>query len=192
MPRLAQPTPADAGVGLRHTHPDEPVLGLKLLLRVLVVVDQAETLAGTTTKLGLHAENDDPLLLGLVQGGELVAELIPGQVGSGRVEDSEDKLLSVEQSVRDELGGSDGNGAGGVLRGFCQSSILRLGSMARSTSVPPLRRPRAMLHRRIDRVLPPLPYFVHHADQNFPSCLSQSTQRSQSQPSVLSFHVGAG
>jgi hypothetical protein len=31
------------------------------------------------------------------------------------VEDGQDKLLAVEQAVRDELGRADGDGAGGVL-----------------------------------------------------------------------------
>jgi hypothetical protein len=97
------------------TYPDEPVLGLKLLLRFLIIVDQTETLGGSTSELGLQAKDNNPLLLGLVQSGELVAELISGQVGSSGVEDGNDELLSVEQSVGDELGSSDSNGAGSVL-----------------------------------------------------------------------------
>jgi hypothetical protein len=101
-----------AGYG---THPDKPVLGLKLPLRLFVVVDQSETLGRSTSKLGLQAKDDNPLLLGLVKSGELVAEFISGQVGPGGVKDGNDELLSVEQSVGDEFGGSDGNGSGGVL-----------------------------------------------------------------------------
>jgi hypothetical protein len=97
------------------TYPDEPVLGLKLLLRFLIIVDQTETLGGSTSELGLQAKDNNPLLLGLVQSGELVAELISGQVGSSGVKDGNDELLSVEQSVGDELGSSDSNGAGSVL-----------------------------------------------------------------------------
>lgn len=92
------------------------MLGLKLLLALLVVVNHTETLAGSTSELGLQAEDDNSGLLSLVEGGELLGQLIPGQVGSGGVEDGEDELLAVEQSVRDELGRSQGNGAGGVLR----------------------------------------------------------------------------
>lgn len=92
------------------------MLGLKLLLALLVVVNHTETLRRSTTELGLQAENNDSCLLSLVQRGELLSELISGQVGAGGVENSEDKLLAVKQSVGDELGGSEGDWAGGILR----------------------------------------------------------------------------
>jgi hypothetical protein len=57
----------------RRTYPDEPVPGLKLHLRLLIIVDQTETLSGSTSELGLQAKDNNPLLLGLVQSGELVA-----------------------------------------------------------------------------------------------------------------------
>jgi hypothetical protein len=91
------------------------VPGLKLLLALLVVVNHAKALGKAATELGLEAKDDDPLLVRLVQGGELLAELGARDVGAGGVKDGDDKLLAVEQTVGDELGGSDGNRAGGVL-----------------------------------------------------------------------------
>ena len=100
------------------THTNKPVLGLELLLALLVVVDQAETLGRAATELGLEAKDDDALGLGLVERGELLGELGARDVGAGGVEDSQDKLLAVEQAVRDELGRAEGDGASGVLFGL--------------------------------------------------------------------------
>ena len=77
------------------THPDQPVLGLELLLALLIIVNHAETLARSTTKLGLHPENDHSLGIGLVQCCELLGEFSSGDIGSGRVKNGEDELLSV-------------------------------------------------------------------------------------------------
>lgn len=97
------------------THPHEPVLGLKLLLRFLIIVDQTKTGRRTATELSLETENGHTLLVGLVKGSKLLRELRTRDVGAGGVEDSEDKLSSVEETVGDELGGSEGDGAFGVL-----------------------------------------------------------------------------
>lgn len=93
------------------TYSDKSVLGLKLLLALLVIVDQTETLRRSTSKLGLQAKNDDSLPVRLVQAGQLFAELRSRQVGSGGVEDGEDELFSVEESVGDELGSSESDGS---------------------------------------------------------------------------------
>jgi len=100
----------------KTTHSHKTVLGLKLLLALLVVVDHTETLRRSTSELGLQAEDDNSGLLGLVERSELLGQLISGQVGSGRVEDRKDELFTVEEAVGDELGGSEGDWAGGILR----------------------------------------------------------------------------
>lgn len=97
------------------THPHEPVLGLKLLLRFLIIVDQTKTGRRTATELSLETENGHTLLVGLVKGSKLLRELRTRDVGASGVEDSEDKLSSVEETVGDELGGSQGDGAFRVL-----------------------------------------------------------------------------
>ena len=91
------------------------MLGLKLPLRLLVVVDETETLRDTTTELGLETEDGDTLLVGLVESGELLTELGTRDVGAGGVEDSEDELLPVQEAVGDELRSAKSNGAVGVL-----------------------------------------------------------------------------
>lgn len=91
------------------------MLGLKLLLGLLVIVDQTESGRPSTSKLGLESESGDSALVSLVQGGELLVELGLGDGGSGGVEDVDDELSSVEETVGDELAGSDGDRAGGIL-----------------------------------------------------------------------------
>ena len=98
-----------------ETHPHEPVLGLKLLLRLLIIVNQSKPSRPPTSKLGLESKRADSALVSLVQGGELFVELGFGDGGSGGVEDVDDELSSVEESVGDELAGSDGDRAGGIL-----------------------------------------------------------------------------
>ena len=98
------------------THSDKSVLWLKLLLAVLVIVHQTETCTGTTAEFGLETENDHSLLVSLVQRREFLAKFSSGQVGSGGVEDGEHELFPVEETVRDELGGSKCDGAVGVLK----------------------------------------------------------------------------
>lgn len=62
-------------------------MGLELLQGLLGVVDESETSALTTTVLGTETEDGDLVLVGLVQVGELVAELVLGDVGAVGVED---------------------------------------------------------------------------------------------------------
>lgn len=67
--------------------PDEPVLGLELLHGLGRVVDEAEAGRLAATELGAQAEDGDLVLGGLVEAGELLAELILGDVGAVGVED---------------------------------------------------------------------------------------------------------
>lgn len=66
---------------------DEPVVGLELLHGLLGVVDEGKAGALATTVLGAEAEDGDLVLLGLVELGKLLAELILGDVGAVGVED---------------------------------------------------------------------------------------------------------
>lgn len=96
------------------TYANETVLGLELH-RVARVVDKGETSGASTTEGGSHTENDALLLGGLVHLGELLGELSLGDVGTGRVNDIENHLLPLEQTVGDELASSEGDGRSGVL-----------------------------------------------------------------------------
>lgn len=74
----------DLGSG---TDTDETVVRLELLQGLSGVVDQGEAGALATTVLRAEAEDGDLVLVGLVETGELVAELILGDVGTVGVED---------------------------------------------------------------------------------------------------------
>lgn len=108
----------------KNTYADQAVLGLELLLGLLVVVDETEALRRATTELGAETEDDDALLLGLVELGEALSEVVARDVGTGGVGDSDNELLAVKQAVGDELRSPDGDGSGGVLR--CQLAIRRV------------------------------------------------------------------
>jgi hypothetical protein len=69
------------------TNADQTVGGLELLQGLLGVVDQGEAGALTTTVLGAETEDGDLVLVGLVQVGQLLAELVLGDVGTVGVED---------------------------------------------------------------------------------------------------------
>lgn len=92
------------------------MLGLELLLGLLVIVDQTEPGRPSTTKLGLETKSRDPGLVGLVKSGELFVELGLGDGGSGGVEDVDDELTTSQETVGDELAGSHGDRAGGILQ----------------------------------------------------------------------------
>lgn len=62
-------------------------MGLELLQGLGGVVDESEASALTTTVLGAETEDGDLVLVGLVQVGQLLAELILGDVGAVGVED---------------------------------------------------------------------------------------------------------
>lgn len=72
---------------VRHAVSHEPVVRLKLLHRLVAVVDEREAGALAATVLRPEAKDRDLVLLCLVQLGELAAELILGDVGSVGVED---------------------------------------------------------------------------------------------------------
>lgn len=63
----------------------------------------------------LETEDGNSLLVSLVQGGQLLLQLGSRDGSSGRVKDVKNELLSVEQSVGDELSSSEGDRAGGIL-----------------------------------------------------------------------------
>jgi hypothetical protein len=66
---------------------DEAVVGLELLHGLGGVVDEGEAGGLAATELGAQAEDRDLVLDGLVQGAELLAELLLGDVGTAGVED---------------------------------------------------------------------------------------------------------
>lgn len=66
---------------------DEPVAGLELLHRLGAVVDEGEAGALAATVLGAETEAGNLLLVGLVELGELGAELILGDVRAVGVQD---------------------------------------------------------------------------------------------------------
>lgn len=69
------------------TNADQTVGGLELLQGLGGVVDQSEAGGLATTVLGAETEDGDLVLVGLVQVGQLLAELILGDVGAVGVED---------------------------------------------------------------------------------------------------------
>jgi hypothetical protein len=71
-------------------------VGLELLHRLGGIVDQGETGGLAATELCPEAKHADLVLLGLVHAGELVAELILGDVGAVRVEDITEREMSAE------------------------------------------------------------------------------------------------
>jgi hypothetical protein len=72
------------------TYTDEAVLGLELLGRLQVVVDQSEASGLSASESSAETEDEDNLLIDLVHLGELLAELILGDVGAGRVDNIHD------------------------------------------------------------------------------------------------------
>lgn len=91
----------DLGSG---TDTDETVVRLELLQGLGGVVDESEAGALTTTVLCAETEDGDLVLVGLVQVGQLVTELILGDVGAVGVEDVP---KFVEKNVRSGI--SDDN-----------------------------------------------------------------------------------
>lgn len=90
--------------------PNQSVLGLKLPLRLLVVVDQRKACAASTTELRPEAERNHARLFGLVDFGELLRELGLGDVCPRRVEDIHDELAASKETVGDEFARPDGDG----------------------------------------------------------------------------------
>lgn len=79
-------------------HPDQSVSGLKLLHRFDGIVDQGEACSLATTVLGTHAEDVDLVEVGLVDFGELLTEIVLGDIGSVWVEDITVRRLNVSKS----------------------------------------------------------------------------------------------
>lgn len=69
------------------TDTDETVVRLELLQGLGGVVDEGKAGALTTTVLCAETEDGDLVLVGLVQVGQLLAELVLGDVGAVGVED---------------------------------------------------------------------------------------------------------
>ena len=70
-----------------HANADKTVVGLELLHGLVGVVDEGEASGLAATELGAETEDGDLVLVGLVELGELLAELILGDVGTVGVED---------------------------------------------------------------------------------------------------------
>lgn len=62
-------------------------MGLELLQALEGIVDKGETSGLSTTEVGLETEDRDSLLVGLVELGELSAEVVLGDVGTAGMED---------------------------------------------------------------------------------------------------------
>jgi len=82
-----------------ETNADESVVRLKLLHGLGGVVDEGEAGSLAATELGAETEDGDLVLLGLVEAGELVAELILGDVGAVGVEDVPAKRQSAHTQL---------------------------------------------------------------------------------------------
>lgn len=98
-----------------NTYSDQSVPGLELQ-RILAIVNQGESGGLSSSELGPESEDDDLVFGGLVHAGQLLPELILGYIGSGRVENVHDHLLTLEQTVREELSCTDGDCAGRILQ----------------------------------------------------------------------------
>lgn len=69
------------------TDTDETVVRLELLQSLVGVVDKGETSGLATTKLCAETEDGNLVLVGLVEVGQLLTELIFGDIGAVGVED---------------------------------------------------------------------------------------------------------
>lgn len=91
-----------------HANTDQAVGGLELLHGFGGVVDEGKAGGLAATELGAQTEGLDLVLLGLVEAGELLAELILGDVGAAGVQN----VTSISQSkvlhfVTSRLGSGD-------------------------------------------------------------------------------------
>ena len=96
------------------TDTDKTVLGFKLLQSFNVIIDQSETSGLSTTKVSLEAKDRDNFFIRLVHLTDLGTELILGDVGESRVDDIDDHLLTLEQTVGEELASSDSDSSVGL------------------------------------------------------------------------------
>lgn len=95
---------------LGQTVSNQSVSRLELLGVSSRLVNQTETGRLATTELGSETKHGDSILVGLVQLGQSLSQLVLGDVGSVRVQDVDDELLSGQQGVGNDLSGSDRNG----------------------------------------------------------------------------------
>jgi hypothetical protein len=93
---------------------DQSVLRLELLHGLGGIVDEGKASGLATTELGAQAEDGDLILLGLVHAGDLLTELLLGDVGAAGVQNVNDHLLASQKRVADELASSQGDGGLGV------------------------------------------------------------------------------
>jgi hypothetical protein len=89
----------------KKTHPNEPVPGLKPLLGNLCVVNDSKSARTASTKLGPETKGDNTVLVGLVQLSKTLREFGLGHVGAGGVENVDDHLAALEESVGKNLAG---------------------------------------------------------------------------------------
>ena len=93
---------------------DEAVLGLELAEGVLVVVDEAEAGGLSATELGLEAEHDGELGIGLVHTADNLGELVLGNIGTAGVDDIDDHLFFEEEEEEWKGGGGETKRSKGV------------------------------------------------------------------------------
>lgn len=91
---------------------------------------QLRTSRTTTTEVRAHTEHGYLFLVCLVHGSELFRELVPRDIGTSRVDDIEHHLPTLQETVCDELAGTQGDGRGGILQGKqCQQASERKRAM---------------------------------------------------------------
>ena len=96
-------------LGLSDTGTDLTVLGLEALGDLKVLVDETEADSATATKLGLEAVGEDGLgVSDLEHLGKKLSELSLGDTTTARVEDVNDELLTLEQTVDGHATHTDG------------------------------------------------------------------------------------
>src|SRR6266850_1887557 len=97
------------------THPYQAVLGFKLPLHLLAIINQREPRAPATAKVCLESKGDDAGLVGLVDPCELFGHLGPGDRRSRRVKNIDDELTAGEEAVRGEFSGTYRDGGRVIL-----------------------------------------------------------------------------
>jgi len=88
--------------------PNQSVLGLKLFLRSLIIVDQSKACAPSTTEMCPEAERNDTVFVRFVDRGELLRKLSLGDIWPGRVEDVDHELFTGQETVGNEFSCADG------------------------------------------------------------------------------------
>jgi hypothetical protein len=91
------------------TYPDETVLGLKLLLRCLIVVNQSKSSASPSTESSAESKRYYSLLVGLIHRSELFGQLLLRNVGTSRMKNIENKLATGEETVGNEFPCAESN-----------------------------------------------------------------------------------